>query len=120
MVSRAVEARDRSKDEPDSHLSSARAVNLVVNLPEVIGPKLISRTSKARRVGEVEKLSAELESHSLSNQKALEDRRVHVADAIRSQIGEVARRTSGDLISRIRKDRLVEEPNTGIAWIVND
>src|SRR5262245_44694069 len=112
---RALEPKGPSKDEPDSHLSSARAVNLVVNLPEVIGPKLISRTSKARRVGKIEKLSAELESHSLLDRKALEDRCVHVVDAIRSQIGEVARRTSGDLISRIRKNRLVEESNAGIA-----
>ena len=120
LLSRAVEAKDPSKDESDPHLTSARAVALIVDFAEVVRAKLIPRTSKSRCVCEVEKLGAELEVHSLLNHKALEDRCVHIVDAIRSQIGEVARRTSGVLISRIRKNRLFEEPNTGIAWVVND
>ena len=45
-----------SEDKPYPYLATSGAVVLVVDFPELIGTKLISRTPKARRVGKVEKL----------------------------------------------------------------
>src|SRR5215469_10304984 len=60
-------------------------------------------------VREVEELGAQLQGHAFMDREFLREREIHVVDPVATKLGEIPRRVSRHLVTRIGETRGIEE-----------
>src|SRR5579859_6092058 len=91
----------------------ARRAERAGNLAKLRAAKVGVRNIEARRIGEIEELTAHLQLHALANAELFAERKIGIVDAVAAEIREIARSVARNLVARKRETACIENGIAG-------